>query len=167
MSKTIEKTDKISVGVIGYPNTGKSSMINLLIGKKSAKTGAEAGFTKGVQKLKLTPEIMLLDSPGVIPEADYSNINKSAIAKHTIVGGRSHSQVKNPEMVIAKLMNEFKGVLEKHYKIQAKEDSEILIKKLGEKKGFLKKEGQVNEDKTARFILKEWQEGKIKVEKNL
>jgi len=162
-SKKITKfDDKITIGVIGYPNTGKSSLINLLIGKRSAGIGADAGFTKGVQKLKLTSGIMLLDSPGVIPEKEYSGVKKEAIAKHTIVGGRSYSQVKEPEIVVAKLIKEFKGILEKHYKINAKGNSEILLEKLGRKKRFLKKGDKINIDKTARLILKEWQIGVIK-----
>lgn len=158
-----KRFDKITVGVIGYPNTGKSSLINLLIGKSSAGTGAEAGFTKGIQKLKLTSEIVLLDSPGVIPDKEYSGEKKEAIAKHAKVGGRSYSQVKDPEFVVAKLMEEFPNVLEKFYKIKAKKDSEILFEELGRKKSFLKKGDKVNVDQTARFILRDWQEGKIKI----
>ena len=56
IKKPVDRTGKISIGIIGYPNTGKSSLINLLIGRKKAGTGAEAGYTKGVQKLRLTPE---------------------------------------------------------------------------------------------------------------
>jgi len=161
-AKKLEK-DKVIVGVIGYPNTGKSSLINLLIGKASAKIGAEAGFTKGIQKLKLTSNIVLLDSPGVIPKKEYSSSDIEAITKHTKVSGRSYSQVKNPEIIIARLMNKYPNILEKHYKIKANADSELLIEQLGRKKGFLKKQGKVNEDKTSRLILKEWQEGKIKI----
>lgn len=154
---------KITIGIIGYPNTGKSSLINLLIGKKSTGTGANAGFTKGVQKLKLTDEIILLDTPGVIPKSKYSGTDKNAIAEHVKISGRSYSQIKEPEIVVDKLIKEFPNLLEKHYKIKAKGNSETLIEKLGQKKGFLKKKGEVNEDKTARLILKEWQEGKIKI----
>jgi len=160
-----DKNDKVTVGVIGYPNTGKSSLINVLIGKNSAKTGSEAGFTKGMQKLKLTSEIQLLDSPGVIPNKEYSGINALAIAKHTKVGGRSFSQVKNPELVISQFIKEYPNLLEKHYKINAQGNSETLLEKLGKQKNFLKKGGEINEDQTARFILKEWQEGKIKLSK--
>ncbi len=155
--------DKTTIGIIGYPNTGKSSLINLLIGRSSAGTGAEAGFTKGIQKLRLSQDIILLDTPGVIPEKDYSSAEKQAIIKHTIVGGRSYSKVKDPELVIANLIKEYRGVLEKHYKINAKGNSEILLEKLGRKKGFLKKGDKVNEDKTARFILKDWQMGVIRL----
>jgi len=155
------KQERTTIGIIGYPNTGKSSLINLLIGKSKAGTGADAGFTKGIQKLKLTNEIMLLDTPGVIPEKEYSSIEQDKIARHTIVGGRSYSQVKDPEMVIAELMHSYKDVLEKHYKIKG--DSEKLLEHLGRKWKFLKKGRQVNFDKTARRILKEWQDGIIKI----
>jgi len=167
IGKPVDKDNlnKITVGIIGYPNTGKSSLINVLIGKKSAKTGSEAGFTKGMQKLKLTSDIQLLDSPGVIPNKEYSSIKTKAITKHVKVGGRSFSQVKNPELVISEFMKEYPNLLEKHYKIPAKGNSEILLEKLGRKKNFLKKGGEINEDKTARFILKEWQEGKIALNK--
>ena len=159
-SKKIKK-NRILVGVIGYPNTGKSSLINLLIGKNKAKTGVEAGFTKGIQKLKLTQNILLLDSPGVIPTEEYSNINKDAIIKHAKLSARTYSKVKDPELVISNLIKEHPNMLEKYYKIDAKRDSEIFIEKLGKRKNFLKRGGEVDFDKTARFILKEWQEGKI------
>lgn len=159
----ISKDNKIIVGVIGYPNTGKSSLINLLIGKSSAGTGADAGFTKGIQKLKLSPGIILLDTPGVIPRKEYSDSEKEKIAMHAIVGGRSYSQVKDPQITIAKLIKEYPRVLENHYKIDAKGDSEIFLEKLGKQKGFLLKGGIVNDDKTARFVLKEWQAGEIRI----
>ncbi len=63
----IAKGDKATVGIIGYPNTGKSSVINAIKGKKSAPVSSQAGQTKGVQKLRVTKKIVLLDSPGVIP----------------------------------------------------------------------------------------------------
>jgi ribosome biogenesis GTPase A len=154
---------KVSIGVVGYPNTGKSSLINMLIGKHSARTAPEAGFTKGLQKLNLTPEIQLIDSPGIIPEKEYSNILTEKISKHAKVGGRSYNQVRDPEMVIAAIIKEHKGVLESHYNIKADGNSEILIEELGKRHGFLKKGGIVDEDRTARLILKDWQEGKIKV----
>ncbi|HJX50162.1 MAG TPA: GTPase, partial [Candidatus Nanoarchaeia archaeon] len=163
IEKPISDLGKVSIGVIGYPNTGKSSLINMLVGKHSAGTGADAGFTRGIQKINLTSDIQLVDSPGVIPEEEYSQTLTEKIAKHAKVGGRSYSQIKEPDMIIATIMNDFKGVLEKYYGIDAKGDSEILLEELGRKKGFLKRGGKVNEDTTARLIIKDWQQGKIKV----
>jgi ribosome biogenesis GTPase A len=156
-----DKLGKVVIGIIGYPNTGKSSLINLLIGKKSAGTGDEPGFTKGIQKIKLSKEVVLLDSPGVIPEKKYSSIEIEKISSHVKTGARSHSHVKNPEFVVAEIMKENPGKLEKYYGFNTKGDSEVLIYKLGKKYNFLKKGGVVDEDKTSRKILKDFQEGKI------
>lgn len=161
--RKLSSKNKISIGIIGYPNTGKSSLINLLIGKSSAITGAEAGVTKGFQKLKLTKEIVLIDTPGIIPKNIYSEIKRSALTTHTKLGGRGYSQIKEPEIIISEIMKQHKGVFEKFYNINAKGNSEILIEKLGKRKNFLTKGGEINTDKTARLILRDWQEGRIKI----
>ncbi len=153
----------VNVGVIGYPNTGKSSLINLLIGKASAKTGSEAGFTKGIQKLKLAEGIHLLDSPGVIPTESYSMVDEKKIAQHVKIGGRSHNQVKDPEFALNEIVKTNKKDLEKFYKIKFG-DVEDLIEKIGNKKGLLKKGGEVHEDRVARAILKDWQLGIIGID---
>jgi hypothetical protein len=154
---------KVTVGIIGYPNAGKSSLLNLLVGKPAAGIGADAGFTKGIQKVGLTQKIVLLDSPGVIPSREYSNSEMFTASRHAKVGARSSSQVKSPEIVVSNLMREFSSVFDKFYNVSSNGDAEILIEELGRKKGFLKKNNQIDEDKTARFILKEWQDGKIKI----
>ena len=167
LAKKVEKPvdrvlNKITVGVIGYPNTGKSSVINLLTGKNSAGIGADAGFTKSIQKVRLTSGIVLLDSPGVIPKKEYSTSDNKTWSKNTKVGARSYGQVKNPEVVVTDLMKEYPMLLEKFYNILAEGDAELLMEELGRKKGFLNKGNLVDEDKTARFIIKDWQRGKIR-----
>jgi len=155
--------DKVTVGIIGYPNTGKSSLINLLAGRTATGVGANPGFTKGIIKIRLTPKIMLLDSPGIISEGDYSTSYAYAMSKHTKLGARSYSTVKEPEIAVFNLMKEYRDVLEKFYGIEANGDAEILIEELGKRKNFMRTGGQVDEDRTARLILKDWQEGKIRL----
>jgi ribosome biogenesis GTPase A len=52
--------------VVGVPNVGKSSLINRLVGKKSARTGDRPGITKGKQWLGLENGMQLLDTPGIL-----------------------------------------------------------------------------------------------------
>ncbi|MBU0957849.1 MAG: 50S ribosome-binding GTPase [Nanoarchaeota archaeon] len=155
--------ERVEVGVIGFPNTGKSSVINLLRGKKSARTSSSSGFTRGIQKLKLTDKIYLFDSPGVIPSSEYSGTKKDALIKHTKIAARDYSKAKNPEMVIHNIIIEYPDKLEDHYKIKEKGDSEVFLEKLGRKLNYLKKGNQVDTDRTARKILRDWQQGEIKI----
>jgi len=153
---------KAHVGVIGYPNTGKSSLINLLTGRGAAKRSAEAGFTKGVQKIRLNKDILILDTPGVIPEGENSAIIGKDLKKHAEISVRTYDKVKHPEFIVAELMKENPGIFERYYKIDAKGDSEIFLDILGRRKHLLRKGNEVDLDRTARIVLKEWQLGKIK-----
>jgi len=154
------KKEMINVGVVGYPNTGKSSLINSIVGRSVSKTSSEAGYTKGIQKLKIADGIYLIDTPGVIP-SDERFVNK-LLAKHSKIGAITWYKAKDPEMIVFEIMKEYPGVIEKHYKISSEEDSEILIEKLGRKLNYLKKGNEVDESRTAKQILRAWQEGKIK-----
>lgn len=160
----IKEKDKkrAQIGIIGYPNTGKSSLINLLAGGASAKTGSSAGFTKGIQKIRLTSDILLLDTPGVIPVKEYSHSLKEAIERHTKIGARTSEKIRDPEMVVFSLMKTNSSEIEKFYNINVNGDAEKLIENIGRKKNFLKKGGKINEDRTSREIIKDWQSGKIR-----
>jgi hypothetical protein len=155
--------DKVYIGVVGYPNTGKSSIINLLRGSSAARVSSEAGFTKGIQKVKITDQILLIDTPGVIPLSEDSNIKEQDLFKHALINSRTWDKIKNPEVIINDLMQKYPGVLEKFYNVESEEDSDILIEELGKKKNFLLKKNEVDSDRTSRLIIKDFQEGKIKV----
>lgn len=161
--ETFLKTgDEVYVGIIGYPNVGKSSLINLLAGSGSAKVSPRSGFTKGIHKVRLADGIILLDTPGLITEEDAAATHSSRLAKHTLIGVRTHDTSKNPDFIVAEMMKEYPGILEEHYKIEANGDSEELLEKLGRRLNYIKKKDQVDTDRTARQILKDWQQGKIK-----
>jgi ribosome biogenesis GTPase A len=159
----IGERKRVHIGVIGYPNSGKSSIINLITRRGVTGTSKQAGYTRGMQKIKMSDGILILDTPGVISESKYSSSAKMAFSEDAKVGARSYNNVKDPEDIIHYLMKDFSKEIEGYYKINVNGDSEILISKLGIQKNFLKKKGEVDVDRTSRIILRDWQEGKIKI----
>ena len=157
-----EQYQKKHVGIIGYPNTGKSSLINLLIGRQSAGTSSSAGFTKGIQKIRLAENILLIDTPGVIPESEFLRERILETGKHSIIGVRTDSQIKDPESDVYALTKKYPGVIEKFYGFENLEFDEF-IEKLGRKRCFLKKGNLVDDERVYRMILKDWQEGRIRI----
>ena len=160
--KDLESKIRIHVGVIGYPNAGKSTVINFITKRGAARTSKQAGFTKGMQKIRMSENILILDTPGVIPENEYSSESKS-FAKDFKVGARTYSNVKNPEEVVFYLMKDYANEIEKFYDIKSEGDIDVLIEEIGKKKGFLGKGGKIDVDRTTRLILRDWQDGKIKI----
>lgn len=159
---------RVHLGIIGYPNTGKSSIINLITRKGITSTSKQAGHTKGMQKIKMSDRVLILDTPGVIPESKYSTDERLKLSQDTKIGARTYSHIKDPEDVVHYLMKDNNAKkIENFYNIDAKGDSEALIKELGIKKNFLKKKGQIDIDRTARLILRDWQEGRISSKWNI
>lgn len=73
---------RITVGIIGYPNVGKSSIINSLKRCRAAAVGNAPGVTKSMQEINLDKNIILIDSPGVVlntTDSDDSLILRSAV----------------------------------------------------------------------------------------
>lgn len=154
---------RANVGIVGYPNTGKSSLINFLTGRGAAKTASEAGFTRGMQRIRLSSDIHLLDTPGVIPDKDYSHSKQETVAKHAKIGARTYDSVKDPDYAVSELLLKYAKPIADYYGIEASENSEIFLDALAKKKGLLVKGGLPDIDRASRFILKDWQQGKIRI----
>lgn len=95
---------RIHVGVIGVPNAGKSSVINFVTRRSAAGTGAKAGFTKGMQKIRMSDGILILDTPGVIPESQYTTEVEESMHKDVKIGARSYGDVRDPVGAVEHLM---------------------------------------------------------------
>ena len=160
IAKANIKFPRAHVGIIGYPNTGKSTLINYLAGRKSAPTSSEANYTRGAQKIRLTRDIILLDTPGVVPPME-DNLLQRSIIKKAEIGAEKYTQTKDPELVVGNLIRKHGSEIEKFYGMEHEEDYEELAEKLGRKFNLLLKGNRVDLDKTYRRILKDWQEGKI------
>ncbi|MBU1136102.1 MAG: GTPase [Nanoarchaeota archaeon] len=158
-----EAEGKIVVGVVGYPNVGKSSIINALSFKKKAKVTVRAGTTHGAHWIASSGNIKFIDTPGVIP---MKYMDKT---KLDLIGAREVGKIKDKEIIAAKIINLFldknKEILEKKYGIKIKkgDDAYEIIEDLGRVKKHLKKKGVVDEQRTSTLIIRDWQQGKLKM----
>ncbi|MFP4568133.1 MAG: GTPase [Candidatus Woesearchaeota archaeon] len=148
--------EKYTVGVLGYPNVGKSSLINAINGRRAAGVSSISGFTKGVQRIKADNKIVFLDTPGVVP---YS---EKTIEKHTIIGTTDYNKTKDPDLTVIKLFDVFPGKIEQYYDIDEHIDAEEKIELIAKKLNILKTGGKPDTYRVSRKILKDWQEGTIK-----
>jgi hypothetical protein len=152
--------EKFKVGILGYPNTGKSSVINSITMKRKAKVTSTAGTTHGQQWINFTNNMQIIDSPGVIPLKEYDEV------RYALIGSRNTDKIKDLELVAHEIIKLFddKTPIEKLYnvKIITKNPDEI-INQIGIKKGFLKKGGVVNAGRTAIQIIRDWQSGKLRM----
>ena len=161
LAKRIRYRDYVRVGVIGYPNTGKSSLINALVGfKEVARTSPIAGFTTGIQWVRGKGKIMFLDTPGVIPSDEKDETEQA------LMSVIDPNKLVNPDIAAMKIIQLFlnynKKSLEKFYdvKIETDDVSEILLE-IGKRKSFLMKGGKVDESRAALTIVRDWQRGNL------
>lgn len=148
--------EKIVVGVVGYPNVGKSSVINVLKGRASAKTSSMSGLTRALQKIKITNRIMMLDTPGVLP---YHEKDRT---KHTLIGAISPEHIKDAEGIAMELIDVLQGRIQQHYAVSGDDSYDVLCN-IAKKMNRMRKGNEPDTETTARMLLKLWQEGKIRV----
>ncbi|MBS3097475.1 50S ribosome-binding GTPase [Candidatus Woesearchaeota archaeon] len=141
------------VGVVGYPNVGKSSIINTLKGKGSAKTSPEAGYTKGKQYLRIGNDFLMIDTPGVIPK------EKRKEEELVLIGAKNPYTIKDPDLAVLKLIKNHPGLVEKRYQVETKEDEEETIEDIALKLNLKKKGNKPDIDRASRKILQEWLDG--------
>lgn len=146
--------EKIKAGLVGYANTGKSSIINALGGK--AKTSSKPGFTRGKQWLKVTNKIMLFDSPGIIPRNEGET-------KLAIKGAYDITKLKDPIGAAMKLIEKVgTKKLRKAYGVEEYEDSYEQLEELAGKWMMLRKGAELDLDRASKKLIKDWQTGKLK-----
>jgi len=150
----------LRIGIVGYPNTGKSSIINSLVLKKKVQVSASAGTTHGPQWVNGPGNLSIIDSPGVIPLDEHDEVRLALIAAKNV------EKIKNLEIVAIEIIKLFEGnqKLKEFYKIEKEVDnSEELFNEIGIKKGFMKKGGIVDEGRVAIQIIRDWQKGDLKL----
>ena len=146
--------------VVGIPNVGKSSVINMLAGKKIAKTGNEPAITKGQQKINLRNGIMLIDTPGILwPKIEDAESGLKLAA----LGSIRNTAVGYDEIaiyIIKFLMQKYPDYLKARYKIDLlSQDEHEIIELLAKKRGCLSKGGKIDLTKISEIIVDELRTG--------
>ncbi|WP_071026768.1 ribosome biogenesis GTPase YlqF [Peptoniphilus raoultii] len=144
--------------VVGIPNVGKSTFINGIIGKKSAKTGNRPGITKTNQWIRLNEGLHLLDTPGVLwqkfPEDIGLNLALTGSIKDEIMDRESLSL-----KLIEKLNAIDKNILINRYKIENNGKPLEVLDEIGRKRGALLRGGLIDYEKTSGILLDEFRKG--------
>ena len=151
----------LRIMIVGIPNVGKSTLINQIIGKKSAKTGDTPGITKSQQWLKIKGNIELLDTPGIL----WPKIEDVSVAnKLSFLGS-----IKDSILEIEEIYYEFIQFLinnRKHKKLFSEfdidtneTDFESISEKIATKRGY-KKNKEIDYYRLSNAILNEFRSGK-------
>ena len=150
----LSKGQPCIVGVLGYPNVGKSSVINLLKGRKSASVSSQAGHTRGIQFVKAKGKIKLIDTPGVL------QFKEKDLMKQVIMGAFNPQHLKEPEYYAMLIIEKYPELFEKYYDVKH-DDGYDFLEKAALKKNILKKGGHPDVSRFSRQVLYDWQKGKI------
>ena len=156
-SKLHADKKQISVGFIGYPNTGKSSVINALRKKAVCSVAPIPGQTKIWQYVTLMKRIYLIDCPGVVP-ASTDDSETDTVLKGVV----RVENIKAPEDHIQAVLDRVQPIhLVKTYGIPEWTDAEDFLEKLARKSGKLLKGGEPDLSTVAKMLLNDWLRGKI------
>ncbi|ODQ68200.1 nucleolar GTP-binding protein 2 [Nadsonia fulvescens var. elongata DSM 6958] len=148
---------QISVGFIGYPNAGKSSIINTLRAKKVCTVAPIPGETKVWQYITLMKRIFLIDCPGIVPPS-----GKDTEADILFRGVVRVEHVSHPEQYIPILLEKCERKhLERTYEVSGWKDSVEFLELIARKHGRLLKGGEPDETGVAKLILNDFNRGKI------
>lgn len=144
--------------MVGYPNTGKSSIINTLRKKKVCNVAPIAGETKVWQYITLMKRIYMIDCPGIVPP-NQNDTDEDLLLRGSV-------RVENVEYPAQYIEAVLKRVQPKHlqrtYEIKDYNDDPVMfLEQLCRKSGRLLKGGEADIDGAAKMVLNDWIRGKI------
>lgn len=148
----------ITVGVVGYPNVGKSSIVNSLKRSRACTVGAVPGVTKVMQKVQLDKHVSLLDSPGVVMAAQGAS--QASVALRNAKRPEDLEDPVGPACSILRRASKEQFML--HYRLPDFSTPEECFSLLAKRMGLLRKGGLPNPIAAAKRILTDWNCGRIK-----
>ena len=153
----------VRIMVLGIPNVGKSTFINKVAHRKTARAEDRPGVTRSKQWVPVDSTLELLDTPGIL----WPRFDDPEVGKRLAFTGAIKDDVVDMEELACCLMDylsrRYAPVLAERYKIEVEpEDSGYdLLEKAGRKRGFLMRGAQVDTQRMARVLLDEFRGGKL------
>ncbi|CAG8692878.1 979_t:CDS:2, partial [Acaulospora colombiana] len=160
---------KLMIGLVGYPNVGKSSTINALLGEKRVSVSSTPGKTKHFQTIHISPLLVLCDCPGLV-FPNFATTNGDMVCNGVLPIDQLREYT-GPVALITQRIPKY--VLETIYGIKIKIKSmeeggtgtptaEELLVAYATARGFTKSgHGNLDESRAARYILKDYVNGKL------
>ena len=153
----------IRVMVLGIPNVGKSTFINKVARRKTARAEDRPGVTRTKQWVPVDQTLELLDTPGIL----WPKFDDTQVGLRLAFTGAIKDDVMDIEELASYLMEylgkHYADVLIERYKVEiGEEDSGYdLLTKAGRKRGFLMRGAEVDTERMARILLDEFRGGKL------
>ena len=155
----------VRVMVVGVPNVGKSTFINKVARRKSAKAGDRPGVTRGKQWVNIDQGLDLLDTPGIL----WPKFEDETTGMHLAFTGAVRDEILDSEGLAARLlellMELYPDAVNSRYKTQFSLEAGLkgyeLLEQIGRKRGMLVSGGEVNTDRAASTVLDEYRGGKL------
>lgn len=152
----------VRVMIAGIPNVGKSSLINRLSGKYSAKTGDKPGVTKGRQWIKIGSNLELLDTPGIL----WPKFEDEEVGFNLAFTGAIRDEIMDINELSVKLIERLgvlsPGSLAKRYGTEELADNpgETLLR-IGKARGCILPGGTIDTERASKIIIDEFRSGKL------
>ena len=153
----------VRVMILGIPNVGKSTFINRVAKRKTAKTEDRPGVTRAKQWVPIDRGLELLDTPGIL----WPKFEDQSVGLNLAFTGAVRDEVMDIEALACNLMRylaeHYCAALEERYKFHPEpEDSGYdLLRKAGQKRGFVMRGGEIDTERMAKLLLDEFRGGKL------
>ena len=153
----------VRVMVLGIPNVGKSTFINKVARRKTARAEDRPGVTRSKQWVPVDSTLELLDTPGIL----WPRFDDPEVGKRLAFTGAIKDDVVDMEELACYLMDylaaHYADTLTERYKIEVEpgDTGYELLEKAGRKRGFLMRGAQVDTERMARILLDEFRAGKL------
>ena len=154
------KPRNIRALILGIPNAGKSTLINRLVGKKSAGVGNKPGFTKSLSWIRIHKNIDLLDTPGILWPKIEDQEAAHILASFSSIKEEILNEDQIASFILRKLYELYPKSLEERYGIsEFDEDLIDVYDMIASRRGALTKGGVADYERVSRIILQDFKNG--------